>query len=139
MSDERVRQWLSYAAEERFGMSASKAQLDAWVERVAAMPLEQVVVGLPPTVTGMPAQDASITLRSQMIKQAPSWSLESPGVLRLDGTPFTVMHNEEDEIVRWLVCRNAQKVRHCFELSEAKANAERYADELREVGLLEAK
>ena len=68
-----------------------------------------------------------------------TWSVESPGVLRLDGTPFTVMWDEgaESNCARWLVRRNGNEFEFFYRLKRSKRCAEKYAAELREVGLLD--
>ena len=69
------------------------------------------------------------------------WTLESSGALRLDGTPFTVVHNPlegDAEYPGWLARRDGKQVFGIFgHLEDAKAECERYAAELRDVGLLD--
>lgn len=106
--------------------------VDNWVERVAAMPLEEKQSSRAEELREV------LDLRyGGKAKAFTKWSFKSPGVIRLDGTTFTVRHDANGQMP-WVLEGTDKTIGTRFEsLADAKAYAENYAAELREVGLLD--
>ena len=153
----RLDDHLMQAAIELFGAPRDKAHGDdytAWCERVKKTPLNWIV---PHTIGWDQGSECSFTAHEMQptthmgLKGGvepslapPMWSLESPGVRRLDGTPFTISYDAS-----LLAGADSASVMPCTlfygevemcpqrTLNHAKAIAETRAAELREMGLLD--